>query len=104
MKLQKEIDLIEEFKSELDDYILDFDLEMDYLANQANFESTYKAQYQELLTDNINKKSEGDIFSRSEFKMPNFCQIGQIDINFIDEIGKIVDNSDFSMPLVVFNS
>ena len=40
--MQKEIDLIEEFKSELDDYILDFDLEMDYLANQANFENTYK--------------------------------------------------------------
>ena len=36
--------------------------------------------------------------------MPTFSQAGTKDISILDEIGKIVDNSDFSMPLVVFNS
>jgi hypothetical protein len=36
--------------------------------------------------------------------MPCFSHIGEKDISVIDEIGKIVDNSDFSMPLVVFNT
>ena len=40
MKLQKELTLIEEFKADFDDYLEDFDLEMDYLANKASFEAT----------------------------------------------------------------
>lgn len=77
---------------------------MDHLANEANFENEYKQQYQELLNDKINRKSDNDIFSRSEFKMPSFHEMGQLDISLLDKIGKIVDNSDFSMPLVVFNT
>ena len=56
------------------------------------------------MTERINKRSDNDIFSRSSFKMPTFHRIGSKDIEAIDQIGKIVDNSDFSMPLVVFNS
>ena len=77
---------------------------MDFLANQANFENGYKTEYKELLTDRINRRSDNDIFSRSAFKMPSFHRIWQKDMEVIDHIGKIVDNSDFSMPLVVFNS
>ena len=36
--------------------------------------------------------------------MPTFSHIGETDKKIIDKIGKIVDNSDFSMPLVVFNT
>ena len=36
--------------------------------------------------------------------MPSFSHIGEKDISVIDQIGKVVDNSDFSMPLVVFNT
>jgi hypothetical protein len=36
--------------------------------------------------------------------MPTFSQMGTKDISFLDQMGKIVDNSDFSMPLVVFNT
>ena len=104
MKLQKELDTLDEFKTDFNDFIADFDLEMDFQANQANYEESYKAQYQELLHDKINKRSDNDIFSRSEFKMPTFSQAGTKDIGIIDQIGKIVDNSDFSMPLVVFNT
>jgi hypothetical protein len=57
-----------------------------------------------MLTDRINKRSDNDIFSRSAFKLPTFHRIGSKDAGIIDEIGKIVDNSDFSIPLVVFNS
>jgi len=38
MKLQKEINLMDEFKSDFNDFINDFDVEMDYLANMASYE------------------------------------------------------------------
>ena len=104
MKLQKEINTLGEFKSDFADFLTDFDLEMDFLANKASYEDGYKQQYQELLQEKINRRSDNDIFSRSEFKMPSFCQIGEKDMSVIDQIGKVVDNSDFSMPLVVFNT
>ena len=43
LKLQKEINLLDEFKTEFSDFINDFDLEMDFLANKASFEEGYKA-------------------------------------------------------------
>jgi len=43
IKLQKEISLIEEFQTDFDDFIADFDHEMDYLANKASFEEGYKS-------------------------------------------------------------
>lgn len=45
IKLQKELTLIDEFKTDFQDFIEDFDLEMDHLANQANFENGYKTEY-----------------------------------------------------------
>ena len=104
MKLQKEINHLSEFNNEIMDFINDFDTEMDFLANKASYENGFKLEFQELLTERVNKRSDNDIFSRSEFKMPSFSQIGEKDISIIDQIGKIVDNSDFSMPLVVFNT
>jgi len=104
IKLQKELDLLDEFKEDFDKFIDDFDLEMDYQANQASFENTYKQSYIEMLQEKINRRSDNDIFSRSEFIMPTFQQAGLKDLNYIDEIGKITDNSDFSMPLAVFNT
>ena len=81
-----------EFKTDFDEYIGDFDLEMDFQANQASYESSYKTQYQELLHDKINRRSDNNIFTRSEFAIPTFSEAGTKDINIIDEIGKIVDN------------
>ena len=42
IKLQKELNLLDEFRSDFSDFIKDFDLEMDYLANKASFEDGYK--------------------------------------------------------------
>ena len=72
IKLQKEIALVEEFQTDFSDFINDYDFEMDYLANKASFEEGYKKEYQELLVERINRRSDNDIFSRSEFKMPSF--------------------------------
>jgi hypothetical protein len=79
-------------------------MEMDYLANKASFEEGLRSEYEVMLTERINRRSDNDIFARSEFKMPTFSHIGEKDINALDMIGKIVDNSDFSIPLVVFNN
>lgn len=84
IKLQKELDLLGEYKEDFNDFIIDFDMEMDFLANQANFENGYKTEYQELLTDRINKRSDNDIFARSTFKMPSFHKIGSKDVEIID--------------------
>jgi len=45
IKLQKELTSLEEFKNDFSDFIADFDLEMDNLANQAKFENGYKTEY-----------------------------------------------------------
>ena len=42
-------------------------------------------------------------FKSSEFKYPTFSYINH-DLELIDSLGKITDNSDFSMPLVAFNT
>jgi hypothetical protein len=34
-----------EFQADFDDFINDFDFEMDYLANKASFEEGYKKEY-----------------------------------------------------------
>ena len=57
---------------------------MDYLANKASFEEGYKKEYHELLGERINRRSDNDIFSRSEFKMPSFHSTGLKDISIID--------------------
>ena len=36
--------------------------------------------------------------------MPSFSHLGEKDLSCIDLIGKIVENSDFSMPIVAFNT
>ena len=48
-------------------------------------------------------KKATNFFAVSEFKYPTFnCMQDEIDM--IDTIGKVTDNSDFSMPLVTFNT
>ena len=48
-------------------------------------------------------KKSTNVFAVSEYKFANFDSM-QSEIDQIDQIGKIRDNSDFSMPLVVFNT
>ena len=48
-------------------------------------------------------KKATNFFAVSEFKFPNFNCIKD-EIEVIDNIGKVTDNSDFSMPLVAFNT
>ena len=104
MKLQREIREMNEFRIDFEEFMRDFDMEMDYQANYASYENSYSLAYQEILKEDINRRSDNDIFARSEFKLPTFSQIGLRDLSIIDEIGRITDNSDFSVPLVVFNT
>ena len=48
-------------------------------------------------------KKATNFFAVSEYKYPTFSCL-QTEVDSVDEIGKITDNSDFSMPLVAFNS
>lgn len=95
---------MQEFKTDFEDFVKDFDIEMDFLANKATFETGYKAEYGELVREGVNRRSDGDVFLRSDFRPPSFCQVGAKDIGVVDQIGKIVDNSDFSQPLALFDT
>ena len=77
----------------------DFDLEMDFMANRANFD--YYWQEFKQLEATMNKPT--NFFAVSEFKFPTFLSM-QSEIDSIDSLGQVQDNSDFSMPLVVFNT
>ena len=77
----------------------DFDVEMDFMANRANFDY-YWQEFKQL--EQTMKKST-NFFSVSEFKYPQFDHM-QSEMDQVDQIGKITDNTDFSMPLVVFNT
>ena len=48
-------------------------------------------------------KKATNFFAVSEFKFPSFTCL-QSEVDVVDTIAKITDNSDFSMPLVAFNT
>jgi hypothetical protein len=48
-------------------------------------------------------KKATNFFAVSEYKYPSFSCLTQ-EVDSIDTIGNITDNSDFSMPLVAFNT
>ena len=48
-------------------------------------------------------KKATNFFAVSEYKYPSFSCL-ETEIESIDQIGNIIDNSDFSMPLVAFNT
>jgi hypothetical protein len=77
----------------------DFDQEMDFMANRANFDY-YWQEFKQLETT---MKKPTNFFAVSEYKLPSFQSLAT-ELTLIDDIGKIADNSDFSMPLVVFNT
>ena len=64
---------------------------MDFMANRANF-YYYWQEFKQL--ESKMKKST-NFFAVSEFKFPKFESMAR-EIDVIDEIGKITDNSDFS--------
>jgi hypothetical protein len=80
-------------------FVGDFDCDMDYMANRANFDY-YWQEFKQL---EATMKKSTNFFSVSEYKYPTF-QTMKSELDQIDNLGAIADNSDFSMPLVVFNT
>ena len=77
----------------------EFDSEMDFLANKASFDG-YFFDLQTMETD---IKKGTNFFKVSEFRAPTFNYLNH-ELELIDQLGKITDISDFSMPLVAFNT
>ena len=72
---------------------------MDFIANRAQFDY-YWQEFKQLETT---MKKATNFFAVSEFKYPSFdCMKSEVEQ--VDLIGKITDNSDFSMPIVAFNT
>ena len=99
MKLERESKDLKNFSKDFDDFFAEFDTEMDFQANNAQFDY-YWTEFKQLETT---MKKATNFFAVSEFKFPNFnCLPSEVEL--INEIGKVTDNSDFSMPLTTFNT
>jgi len=99
MKLERESQDLQAYCKEFGYFVGDFDCDMDYMANRANFDY-YWQEFKQL---EATMKKSTNFFSVSEYKYPTF-QTMKSELDQIDNLGAIADNSDFSMPLVVFNT
>ena len=66
IKLQRESTDLQNYVKEFDDFMLDFDTEMDFIANRANFDY-YWQEFKQL---EATMKKSTNFFSVSEFKYP----------------------------------
>ena len=99
MKTQKDLTDLKGFATEYVDFALDFDQEMDFQANKASYDG-YSAEMVRLETD-LKKKTY--FLRASEYKHSTFEALNS-EIDTIDRIGMIRDNSDFSTPLCTFDT
>jgi len=98
-KTQKDLVEVQALASEFYEFFNDFDQEMDFLANKASFDNF--AADVKALEKEIAKKTY--FFRASQYKAPSFEFLSS-ELDTIDAIGAIRDNSDFSMPLCAFNT
>jgi hypothetical protein len=66
--LQRESTDLQNYVKEFDDFMLDFDVEMDFMANRANFDY-YWQEFKQL---EATMKKSTNFFAVSEFKYPQF--------------------------------
>ncbi len=99
MKIERDLQELKAFSADFQEFFSDFDPEMDYLANKASMDG----QIQELAFIESELKKGTQFFKSSNFKYPTFSYINN-ELELIDNLGKITDNSDFSMPLITFNT
>lgn len=99
MKLERDLKELKNFSNEILEFMNEFDNEMDFLANKASFDG-YITDLQVMETD-IQKGV--NFFKVSSFREPTFNYLNH-EFELIDQLGKVTDISDFSMPLVAFNT
>ena len=99
MKMERDVNEIKNYSTDFQEFFTDFDDEMDFLANKASLDG----QIQELQFLEKELKKGTQFFKSSDFVTPTFSYINN-ELELIDGLGKITDNSDFSMPLVTFNT
>jgi hypothetical protein len=99
MKLERDLKELKSFSTELFEFISEFDNEMDIMANKAALDG-YLADLQIMEAD---IKKGVNFFKVSSFREPTFNFLNH-ELELIDQMGKVTDTSDFSMPLVAFNT
>ena len=90
---------MDEFKSEFDLFYKEFDMEMDFHANRAEFMKLLKGY--EDLSKLSNKKPF--FLEAAKFSLPRFETV-KSDLEDLLSIGKVSDTSPHSMPMVVLNT
>ncbi|CDW86358.1 kelch motif family protein [Stylonychia lemnae] len=97
--MERDLNELKNYSLDFTEFLNDFDFEMDYLANKASLDG----QVQELMFIETELKKGSQFFKSSDFKFSTFSYLA-LELENIDQLGKITDNSDFSMPLVAFNT
>jgi hypothetical protein len=99
LKLEKTSDEFKDTENELQIYAEEFSLDMDFQANKAGF-NMIKERYEEVMAEHLRKA----YFLRNAKYVPPSFQTVRTDVEGIMDIGRIVDNCEFTRPLTLMNT
>jgi hypothetical protein len=90
---------IEEIEGDLHTFTEEFDVDMEHQANRAGFEMI-KNRFDEVKTEQQRKNY---FLRNSKFEPPKFDTVAT-DVEDIMDFGRVVDQSEFSQPLIIMNT
>ena len=99
LQLQNTEENLQETEGELQTFTAEFDVDMDYQANKAGYERL-RQRFEEIRTEQARKPY---FLRNSKFVTPTFETVAS-DLEDIMDFGRIVDNCEFSEPLITMNT
>lgn len=99
MQFERNHELLGFLKEDFDSYLKDFDIDMDFLANQADYNRINK----EFESIKENQYFKPYFLRGAKFSMPRFETVKE-DISELMSLGKILDTTEYQTPLVTVNT
>jgi hypothetical protein len=99
LQVQNTQENIKEAENDLHAFADEFDLDMDQQANRAGYERV-KDRFEEVREEQERKTH---FLKNSEFVPPTFETVS-FDVDEIMDFGRVIDNNEFSEPLIVMNT
>ena len=99
LQVQNTENNIKEVESDIYTFSKEFDLEMEHQANKAGYEMV-RMRFEELRE---NQERKTYFLRNSKFVPPTF-EIVSSDLEDIMDIGRVVDNCEYSEPLTIMNT
>ena len=99
IQLESAEDQLNDLEDDLTSFTQEFNFDMDSQANRAGYEG-FKERFEEIQSE---KSKESNFLRNSKFVYPTFDTVAT-DVEDIMDYGRIVDNSEYSKPLIVMNT